>query len=677
MVFTPDKVSWGSKSPPVGPVISLVYDIALSLVTGYTILEKFSMSRRRNKSPHCWTTFAILPELAGLSKQKEYLKFVGLPIFIDKTSRSHYFILMTAVKHDIQREDFLDSFVFDYLCLAELILVDATQNDNSMLRFKYHNIYHLRKTLQWRMEYSVKYSEAWYTIECELPNCFDELVQVGKNVSLLNKYFWTLETISLSTFAILSNLIGQMDSHSVRYSRHANQRLAEVTSFQNFVNFLILQDVLSYGFVGKIPYHHLEQMFRYTFMHTFRSRGSVFVMYDIKKYSFVSCYGVKHNSTLLKELASPFDADIWTYAAIYFTTFIIIFTLMLRRDISDGFFVIVGLSLENSVSLSVYENSFRKKRSSMFGINALVIIWSIFVGTVLTNWYKTLFTMEMIIPTVYKSPWTGLMEVEGIRILMPFTPPGGVEVANIDDFSRYPFFYYQMLMLFDQVRNRNGNRKFDADKRIAAKLFKKLQSYLGLDDNLEPVRNGTSAPVINMSEFRNTLADFPIQPVEYDKDDSYGVIKSLQTCGKVALMDTKENIQEITNFLNDRRHKEIYVQVEGDSFFTGRQPDIRGWDLPPIRTDYVEKRLKIFISSGIMSHLKEIHRMWHPAKLLGHYANWTGPKGDTVSRLEFSSKVTTGFYLCGFAFIICAGVLFAEIVRYKYDKQYNSVNVID
>ncbi|OXA36901.1 hypothetical protein Fcan01_28331 [Folsomia candida] len=132
-------------------------------------------------------------------------------------------------------------------------------------------------------------------------------------------------------------------------------------------------------------------------------------------------------STLLEELASPFDADIWTCAAICFTTLIIVLTLRLRRYISDGFLVVIGLSLENSASLSVYENSFRRKGYSMLGINALVLAWSLLVGTVLTNWYKMLLTMEMIIPKVYQSPWTSLMEVEGIRILMPSTHLVGVD----------------------------------------------------------------------------------------------------------------------------------------------------------------------------------------------------------------------------------------------------------
>lgn len=74
MVFTPHKVSWGVKSPPAGPIISLVYDAGLSLVAGKMILKKFSLSRRRNKLPHCWTTFAILPELVGLCEQKNILK---------------------------------------------------------------------------------------------------------------------------------------------------------------------------------------------------------------------------------------------------------------------------------------------------------------------------------------------------------------------------------------------------------------------------------------------------------------------------------------------------------------------------------------------------------------------------------------------------------------------------
>lgn len=138
----------------------------------------------------------------------------------------------------------------------------------------------------------------------------------------------------------------------------------------------------------------------------------------------------------------------------------------------------------------------------------------------------------------------------------------------------------------------------------------------------------------------------------------------------VALMDTKENVEGITRFFNNHQRNRIYVNVEGDYFFTERRPYPFGWALPPIRSNYVEKQLKMFISSGIFTHLKSVYNIWKPAKLLGQYANWRYPKIEAVSRLNFSSKVTAGFYVCGICLIICVLAFVAEFVRYKYNLKY-------
>lgn len=142
----------------------------------------------------------------------------------------------------------------------------------------------------------------------------------------------------------------------------------------------------------------------------------------------------------------------------------------------------------------------------------------------------------------------------------------------------------------------------------------------------------------------------------------------------MALIDTKENIAKITNFLNDHHQTATYVKVDGESFFTERRPDIRGWGMPPIRSDYVKKRLKRLISSGIVTHLKDMYNMWRPPKLLGYSANSTVPSVKAVSRLDFSSKVATGFYLCGCGLIISIFVLIVEIFKYKYYQMHNFVN---
>ncbi|OXA41999.1 hypothetical protein Fcan01_23312 [Folsomia candida] len=638
MVFARDKWSTETNSPKHGPIISLGYDTNISLVTGKMIQEKFSVAQRRNKAAYCWTTVTILPEETGMFKGNEYFKFVGQSSFIDKAWRSHYFILMTGVVNDIKLDNWMDLQIFDYFGLIELIVVDIDQHPSSLLQYKYYNMYfncgiplinELRKYIGVHA-IEMEQSAAWHHIECSQDNCFDSFTQLGKKLSLRGKYFWTVEQLSLANIAILRDPVDQMADKSKPSTRHIYKNLADATSFHQFLSFVILQDVLIYGFVGKMPYHYFRDMWR---LSGFPTGGYDFVIHDVKTYSFVSCYGVKLNSTMLDALSSPFDDTSWAYLGICFVTVALLLISILRRCSSNAILLVLGISLENSVSLSHFETKFRRKRYSMVGVHSLFAIWTILVGTVFTNWYKTLFTMEMIVPTVYKSTWTSLMEVEGIRIFMPFfLLTGNAVEAYTADFYRYFFFYYQLLGISYHI---SFNGKQDKDRKIATNLFRRLQPHFGMDDNINVVRNGTFISTVGFHELpvynRSTLEDFPIQPVLYDGEDSY----------RVALIDTKENIAKITNFLNDHHQTATYVKVDGESFFTERRPDIRGWGMPPIRSDYVKKRLKRLISSGIVTHLKDMYNMWRPPKLLGYSANSTVPSVKAVSRLDFSSKVAT------------------------------------
>ncbi|OXA46111.1 hypothetical protein Fcan01_19052 [Folsomia candida] len=247
--------------------------------------------------------------------------------------------------------------------------------------------------------------------------------------------------------------------------------------------------------------------------------------------------------------------------------------------------------------------------------------------------------MEMIVPTVFESPWKSVMDVEGIQVLMPFDLLAGNIISMVPqiDYFRYKMFYFEILVRCEKVWKMYTNGDHNVGERKTAKeLFQKLKPHFGMDDKLRFVGNGTFAPLGSLTQTysKSVLIDFPIQPVEYDEQDSYGVIRSLNTCGKVALMNEKENIPAITNYLNDDQRKVTYVKGDGDSFFS----TVRGWTLPPVRSNYIEKHLKSFISSGILTHLKVVYKLWTPPKLLGHYGNWTAPKVKVVSRLDFSSK---------------------------------------
>ncbi|OXA38663.1 hypothetical protein Fcan01_26537 [Folsomia candida] len=660
MVFFQGKFSWATKRTTNGPIISLEYDIEISLVTGRMIYNKFSVLRRRNPATFCWATLAILPEKAGLLLPNEFHVFVNMPSFIYTILRSHYFIIVTGVENDV-KSYLRKNIMFLRMYVAEVILVDVTKVDNSLLLFQYHNLYEIKKPV-----FKMEHSEEWYQIGCTPGECFDQLVLLGKNLSRLNKYFWA--TRGTHDANLLSGVFNKTDIWTMRNSRYAYQLITNLISFHGFFCFLILQDVLIYGLEDLTPFHYFDPMEKISM---YGLGGHDFVMYDVQKYSFVSCYGIRENFEMLGALSSPFDVASWACIIILFVLVVLILSIMLRRNMSDGMFLIIAISLETSISLSAYETKFRRNKYPMYGIRTLCLVWTIFVGTIFISWYKTWFTMEMIVPTVYESPWKSVMDVEGIQVLMPFDLLAGniINMVPQIDYFRYKMFYFDILVRCQKVWNMYTNEDHNfGERKTAEELVQKLKPHFGMDDNLRFVGNGTFSPMGSLTQpyDKSVLIDYPIQPVEYDERDSYGVTKRLQTCGKVALMDRKENIAAITNFLNDNQHHAKFVQGDGDSFFM----TVRGWTIPRVRMNYVEKRLKSFISSGILTHLKVVYKLWTPSRLLGHYGNWTGPKVRPVTRLDFSSKVTTGFYVCGIGLLICFLVLLAEILKHKYVHSY-------
>lgn len=120
-----------------------------------------------------------------------------------------------------------------------------------------------------------------------------------------------------------------------------------------------------------------------------------------------SCHKVKSVFDIALALSSPFDIVSWAYLGTSFAIVIVILTALHRKVVSDDVLILVGISLENSVlsSRTIYEAIIRTERHRMIGLYVIISIWTLLIGTILTNWYKTWFTMEMIIPMKYQSPW--------------------------------------------------------------------------------------------------------------------------------------------------------------------------------------------------------------------------------------------------------------------------------
>ncbi|OXA37608.1 hypothetical protein Fcan01_27706 [Folsomia candida] len=264
------------------------------------------------------------------------------------------------------------------------------------------------------------------------------------------------------------------------------------------------------------------------------------------------------------------------------------------------------------------------------------------------------------------------MDISGIKILMPFSLLDDYESIPRNDYIRYKYFYMGLLVRCLKLAEQSvGYKRLVRYKKTLKSMSEVLQYHFGFDAKSGHFTKGRTLSELDDAPYpppynKSALQDFPIQPIEFDMEDSYKIVKLLSSCGKVALMETKDNIRKITTFLNDNAYKIAYVSGDGDFFFNA----LAGWKMIPVRESYGEKRLKVMLSSGIWAHWESLYKLWKPEKLLDYYANWTHPRVEAVSKFYFSSKIITGFYVCGISLVICILVLFVEIVKYTVSVSF-------
>ncbi|OXA39276.1 hypothetical protein Fcan01_25880 [Folsomia candida] len=496
----------------------------------------------------------ILSVQGGLFDIK-YMNLMSTTSFVHNHLAFQYYIFVTAAKHEIQ-EYFRKLESLEMFGLKQVVIIDMEYllEDTLLLRMHYHNIYFIEKP-----SVGIESSAPWYQIHCVASECVNKLEQIGKNVSNLNKYFWSTVTA-----------FGQKIELSGLKSITNGSR--KVASFHGFLASWIFQDVLKHDLTHVRPLYSFTPIIR---LNNWGSTWNIFFLHDVQTYSFVSCHQTRSNSDILTTLSSPLDDWSWALLATHFTWVVLILILLPKQLNSDGILLMIGISLENSVlSGSIYKAKFKPTKYPLIGLNTFIGVWTLLVGTILTNWYKSIFTMEMIVPTMYRSPWTTVMDVEGIRILMPFKLMGEHSVDMIKfDYFRHKYFYTQLLFRCHEIAIEPGKyKRLMVYKNRAKALVNMLRPHFGMDENLNiKYKSGVFTDFHRPDEphpfNKSVLKGYPIQSVDYNKADSYNIVKILSTCEKVALIDKAENIVKITNFLNDNQEKRRFVRGDGDHFF--------------------------------------------------------------------------------------------------------------
>lgn len=377
--------------------------------------DKFSIQRRRNPSPHCWASFSIFPEYYGRPESEElyFYKILGLGSdFIDPIWPRQYFIFVTTIKSRIQQYmQNMGNVTVPRLGLREVIIVDTTYDLIGVfpyLTMHYYNMYYIDKPI-WGMEPS----QQWYRIEWLPKECLPQIELVSRNVSGRNKYFWyAIRTVDKKIYHIheLFKMVEQRTIPNLRY-----RYISNLTTFNGFVAFWVLEDMMKHDYSNFTPYHNIPPIIQ---LPTYNFLGHTFILEDIQRFSYLSCYQVRStNSVVLSELLVPFDMTVWLCAMASLVAGIVLLTAALDNFISKGILLTIGMCLENSVLGYL---SYNKPTKFQVAVRTQITILALLEGTLLSNFYKTYFTMEMIVPKIYKSPWNGVMNVEGIKIIMPF-----------------------------------------------------------------------------------------------------------------------------------------------------------------------------------------------------------------------------------------------------------------
>ncbi|OXA44318.1 hypothetical protein Fcan01_20534 [Folsomia candida] len=355
------------------------------------------------------------------------------------------------------------------------------------------------------------------------------------------------------------------------------------------------------------------------------------IILERRSFGFLSCHGVGVHSTRLAPILSPFDYLTWTFILTSLLVTVLLLNIANHAIGAISFFFVIAVSLENSI-LAAYQNIMFPKTHKL-SIQMIVSVYLLLLGTTLPAWYKTSFTMEMIVLPEISVPWRTMMDVRNFKFYIALE-------SILDDLTLHNFSKQDLLELFD-VRvgmELHLRTKFQGNSKI-------LQEYRNVAKTLY---DGT---FIN----RDNNADRLIYPVSYSDPDTF--VEKISTCEKVGYMDSTENLEKLVPYLNDNKKGKIFMLGES-GFFSW----LRGWQFFPVKGSHTFKRFKGMVSSGIYSHWEKWYEREKPVKLFRHYANWKFPKvSGTVPRLDFNSKISTAFDICGVLFLLSCVVLLLEM----------------
>lgn len=355
-----------------------------------------------------------------------------------------------------------------------------------------------------------------------------------------------------------------------------------------------------------------------------------FMLESIKPSRVISCHQVRPRQDALNVLLSPFDLSGWILIITSFSVTAGLFALISQKATSTSIFFMYRVCLENSDELK-----FEGKHNTSFRM--IVTVWLLFIGTVLTNWYKSAFTMDMILPTKYTKPWHGITDLTDFKFIMPLFdgPYDGFEDNSSTKRWDLTTFYHPLEGKLGLLADYHGNSsRLVGYKKFALDLMRGIPNmwFPDMDEGLIRVR-----------------------PISYQESDTF--LRNMSNCGKLGYIDTQESIEAILPFMNDNVNLAVFLKTE-DGPFT----QTWGWLSVKVRENDPFKKLGVMQSSGIYKHWVDWFKIVRPKKLFHHYKEWKSPVVEREARPDLNSKILLGFYVWAGSVIISVFIILTEVI---------------
>lgn len=615
-------------------------------------LERRNFLRRRNPSRHCQTFVLVQPE----TDHHFHFLWDGKddPFRPERDTEIYNFFTFSA--GFFTPDNYAAQYTILITSMAQEKLTLVLEEVTGMLWLSSHEFISVMIPSNWErteiepwkvnslnLNYFNRYNEftSWKSlnITCNLSNeveCFQQINSVTSNISRLNKYFWDIlpRRGFLSRESVLYNLV--YNNHRLIYVEERTIANLSATFYQ----------FLACWIKNTLPGNRSQRVMHYLkferVLYFFHVNREVIIT-ESKSYNFISCHGVIQHNSVYTSLFSPFDSDVWFTFIVFFVTNCAFLYIITKKKILG--FVLLGSSLEISIMDEII-------LPTSNGVRFIIGIWIVLVGTMLTNWYKSVYTMELIAPFQPYVPWKYVWDIVGFSMYFPFDDiTDNVEAYGCGPYTQFNFLSFCNAL--DDVAGYDGNvTKFKLFRSVANHVWNdygncQIPSDL-LCRNLKLQDNGSRSelelPFLNALLYR-----YPLH-----------FVNNLSNCDKMVYLDTNENLDSIIPYINDVSEKTF---IKGE--VTGFLQMYHGFGMKTVRESYVSATLKTMISSGIHSYWRSWFKNAKKEKLFQHYTNWTGPSYNVVHKLNFSSKIVMGFYLHGILSIVCVLVLVLEWCKYN------------